>query len=135
MKGVFFGVEPYNLDNYLKHRNIIIQSQGEQIEAIARIIKNQDLEDVAILLPTGEDVKSVYDALSNLGIDCEVKYDDRDNIRNSLNTLDFDTPNAKIMTYHSAKGLQFETVFLPYIELYYDDRATDLISESIYLHT
>lgn len=112
-------------------RFICYQSKDEQIEAVSRIIKNQDLEDVAILLPTGDDVKSVYDALCNLGIDCEVKYDDRGNIRNSLDTLDFDTPNAKIMTYHSAKGLQFETIFLPYIELYYDDRADD--SRALYV--
>ena len=28
-------------------------------------------------------------------------------------TLDFTSENPKIMTYHSAKGLQFGTVFLP----------------------
>ena len=27
--------------------------------------------------------------------------------------LDFDSDNPKLMTYHSAKGLQFEAVFLP----------------------
>ena len=32
MKGVFFGVEPYNLDNYLKHRNIIIQSKDGAVD-------------------------------------------------------------------------------------------------------
>ena len=31
-------------------------------------------------------------------------------------TLDFATTNPKIMTYHSAKGLQFNDVFLPFCE-------------------
>ena len=29
------------------------------------------------------------------------------------------------MTYHSAKGLQFETVFLPYIENFDDTKISD----------
>jgi superfamily I DNA/RNA helicase len=74
------------------------------------------MTDVAILLPTAICVKSVYDKLKDLGGNYELKYDDKENFKNSKNSLNFTTFNPKAMTYHSAKGLQFETVFLPYIE-------------------
>lgn len=35
-----------------------------------------------------------------------------DNYRNSVDSLDMSTDNPKIMTFHSSKGLQFETVFI-----------------------
>lgn len=34
----------------------------------------------------------------------------------TVETLDFNNENPKIMTYHSAKGLQFTTVILPKVE-------------------
>ena len=33
-----------------------------------------------------------------------------------METLDFSTSNPKVMTYHSAKGLQFRDVFIPFCE-------------------
>lgn len=103
----------------------IIEYDGyqEQIEAIYRIIKNQHLTDVAILLPHNSDVKIVYDKLSALGGNYEMKYDDRENWRQSQDTLNFNSTNPKIMTYHSAKGLQFETVFLPWLEDYDEEHG------------
>jgi len=91
-------------------------SQKDQIEAIHRIIENKNLEDVAILLPHNEDVIDIHRQLSALGGNYEMRYNDKEDWRNSKDTLDFDSTNPKIMTYHSAKGLQFETVFLPFIE-------------------
>jgi len=97
------------------------ESLEAQTTAIQRIITNNDLSDVAILLPTGELVKSISGILSNLGMNVEMRYNDQDDFRSSVDTLNFSTTNPKIMTYHSAKGLQFETVFLPAIESFYDD--------------
>lgn len=98
-------------------RFIKYDSQKGQIEAIHRIIKKNNLEDVAILLPHNEDVINTHRQLSALGgnyeMKCTCKCKDRIIIHD---TLDFDSTNPKIMTYHSAKGLQFEAVFLPFIE-------------------
>lgn len=93
----------------------------KQIEAIARIIKNNNLTDVGILFPHNEQVKSASEVLTQKGINNEVKFEDRANWRNSRNTLNFETSNPKLMTYHSAKGLQFETVFLPDCTIENDD--------------
>lgn len=91
------------------------ESPIEQIEAIKRIIGDR-LTDAAILLPLNEQVKEVGKILTSLEVNYEQQYRDREDFRNSKDNLDFNTSNLKLMTYHSAKGLQFETVFLPLLE-------------------
>jgi superfamily I DNA/RNA helicase len=97
---------------------------NSQIQAIIRIIKNKNLTDVAILLPTNDGVKSMYNTLRDKGLNCEVKYNNKD-LHNSVDTLDFNSENPKIMTYHSAKGLQFEAVFMPNVALPRDGTEID----------
>ncbi|UKI24500.1 MAG: ATP-binding domain-containing protein [Bacteroidales bacterium] len=111
-----FDEKTYKSPETAMPRFIKYDSQNGQIEAIHRIIKKNDLEDVAILLPHNEDVINTHRQLSALGGNYEMRYNDREDCRNSKDTLDFDSTNPKIMTYHSAKGLQFEAVFLPFIE-------------------
>lgn len=96
-------------------------SLDDQLKAISRIIRDRELTDVAVLLPHNEMVKDIWGRLNNYGLDCEVRYNDREDWRNSKDTLNFSTTNPKVMTYHSAKGLQFETVFLPALEQFEDD--------------
>lgn len=97
-------------------RFIKYDSREAQIKAIHDIIKKNDMSDVAILLPDNDYVKIVYDELKELGGNYEMRYNDKEDFRNSQDSLNFNSSNPKVMTYHSAKGLQFETVFLPYIE-------------------
>lgn len=96
------------------------ESKDEQIESIAEIIKSKELNDVAILLSHNDDVDTFFEELSKHKINCERKSKTED-------TLNFNSRNVKIMTYHSAKGLQFECVFLPWlIDIYDDDRMKAL---------
>lgn len=85
----------------------------EQIGTIADVIYKQSLRDVAILLPHNEDVSVVSKMLNDKRCNHEVRFNDNVDLQNSKDTLNFSTDNPKVMTYHSAKGLQFETVFLP----------------------
>lgn len=117
-------LDSFEESTYRSHENVLPRiidygSHRDQIEAIHRIISNRDMTDVAILLPNNNLVKEVYDHLQTLGGDYEVKYNDEE--YNNVEDLNFKSTNPKVMTYHSAKGLQFETVFLPYIECF-DDR-------------
>ena len=98
---------------------------NEQLKGIARIIKDRGLTDVGILVPQNEKVKDIWRKLCDLGLDCEVRYNDKDDWRDSKDTLNFSTTNPKVMTYHSAKGLQFEAVFLPVLEDFEDDDSND----------
>jgi len=105
-------------------RIIEYSSPSDQIDAVYRIINNRNLDDVGILLPTNQHVKKVYEQLQELGGNYEMQYNDRDNYHNNVENLNFHSKNPKIMTYHSAKGLQFESVFLPFLENFSDDEGS-----------
>ena len=94
-----------------------------QVVAIKRIIQTQNLTDVGILLPHNDDVKNIYDPLNELGGNYEARYNDKEDWHNSKDTLNFRSANPKIMTYHSAKGLQFESIILPMLEDYDEEHG------------
>jgi len=84
-------------------------SLNAQLDAIVEIIKNRNFVDVGILFRHNTNVEQAYNYLRNK-INVEAKFD-RD--RQTTMTLDFNSDNPKLLTYHSSKGLQFEAVFLP----------------------
>lgn len=111
-------LDPFDEKTYKSRERTIpkfiqYSSFSQQIEAIAKIINNGIVEDVGILLPHNDDVRNASALLNNYNINHEVKYEDKQDWHNRVNNLDFSTSNPKVMTYHSAKGLQFGTVFLP----------------------
>lgn len=111
-----FSEGTYKNTSTKKPRIIRYASIDDQIAAIKRIIDRGSLKDVGILLPHNEDVKMMYNKLTSMGINCECQYHVGSYGSNDFErkeSLNFDSDNPKIMTYHSAKGLQFETVFLP----------------------
>lgn len=77
-----------------------------QLDSVAKIIKNKNLEDVGIFAFYKADVEQIGDYLSSKGLAPEIYYSEQ-NMQ-----LDFSTTNPKVMTYKSSKGLQFETVFI-----------------------
>lgn len=85
----------------------------QQLDVAMQQIKNRQITDAAIMFPTNAMVKRAYTYLRSKSHTIEAKYDDKENFHNSRMDLDFDSDNPKLMTYHSAKGLQFEAVFLP----------------------
>lgn len=103
------------------------KSVEEQLAAIKRLIERDTLSDVAILLPHNDMVKQASLFLNKIGLNHELKSEDKASWRKRIDTLNFQTTNPKVMTYHSAKGLQFETVFLPSIlDAYSDDDRKSL---------
>lgn len=130
-------LQPYTEETYKSKerempRIIKYNTINDQISAIHRIIKTKNLTDVAILLPHNENVKQFYDKINDFGGNYELRYSDREDWKNSEDTLNFSTTNPKIMTYHSAKGLQFETVFLPFLENY-DEEHGDSDRKALYV--
>jgi superfamily I DNA/RNA helicase len=87
------------------------KSDAEQIQMLVELFKNTDMSNVGILLPDNNMVVELYERLLANKVHVECKYSlDRDL---TINTLNFNTPKPKLMTYHSAKGLQFKRVILP----------------------
>lgn len=86
-------------------------SFDEQLDAIIRIIEQRQLDDVGILFPKNDQVRDAARILNEKNLEVEAKYNAND--QQDYNNLNFATTNPKVMTYHSAKGLQFGAVFLP----------------------
>lgn len=113
--------EPWKYKSLEKTYPRIVQfkDKDSQIAEIGSFCKANRTSDIAILVPYKLDVINIYNQLKSFDVHCEIKYDQPDNTSgrfpNSVDTLDMSTYNPKIMTYHSAKGLQFENVFIPWI--------------------
>ena len=129
-----FDLDTYKSQETAVPRFIRYDSLDSQVNSIARLIKGGAISDVAILVTHNEDVKRLSDMLNYHNINHEAKYEvyrdmngntthkkKTDNITNrwikTSDNLDFSTENPKVMTYHSAKGLQFGTVFLPKVAI------------------
>ena len=100
-------------EGYEKPYILGFASRDDQLNAIMQIIRSKGLDDVGILLPRNEQARNVANYLSNSGFVVEAKYSENGR---SYDGLNFATTNPKVMTYHSAKGLQFRAVFLPECE-------------------
>jgi superfamily I DNA/RNA helicase len=111
-----FDINTYKSKETAMPRFLCYNSFEQQIEAIAKMIENGNVSDVGIFVPHNNDVKRVHNLLDSKHINHELKYEDKEDFRDSIDNLDFTTENPKVMTYHSAKGLQFGTVFLPGVE-------------------
>lgn len=95
---------------YIIYKN----SVEEQIDSINSIIVNNQGKSIGILLPSNELALKVSEELRKKNVGCELKYS-ADAAKDSryVDSLDFATLMPKVMTYHSAKGLQFDIVILP----------------------
>jgi hypothetical protein len=88
-----------------------------QMNAIVEIIKKNPDSSIGILLHSNSLVEQTCKQLHLAGISFEYKFQiDRASERKVYGNLDFRTILPKVMTYHSAKGLQFDIVILPMYE-------------------
>ena len=104
-------------------RFLMFESVAKQADAIVALINKNKWRNVGILLPSNSAVCEMYGYLQERHLVCESKYesknsansgnDEQDFLQASNDSLNFRSENPKLMTYHSAKGLQFETVILP----------------------
>lgn len=102
-----------NKEGANKPRLIKCSGTSDQYNYIMDVVKSQRYTDVGILFPTNEmvkDAKKYFDG-KGWGVEAKIGYG-----ANAMD-LDFTTDNPKLMTYHSAKGLQFEAVFVPQCSL------------------
>jgi superfamily I DNA/RNA helicase len=91
---------------------IKVRDKESQLEFIKDTIEERDYDDVGILFPQNRDVKSADQHYGSKSYLIESKYDISYPDDKKFN-LNFHSSNPKLMTYHSAKGLQFQAVFIP----------------------
>lgn len=82
------------------------KNQIEEREGMLRIIKEFNLKNVGILTNNNTTCQETVDFLHVNGIRCSYKVDNE--VQLKYNQVNLPT----VLTYHSAKGLQFENVFL-----------------------
>lgn len=94
-------------------------SEDEEIQYIINRIETEGLDDVAILIWENNVVEKVHSLLQSKGISSQVRYTINDNTILSgfrkVDTLDFTNHDLPcLLTFHSAKGTEFDNVFIPF---------------------
>lgn len=107
-------------------------SADEELQYIINRIETEGMDDVAILLSNNDIIEKVHKLFSDKGIGTQVRYtiDLPENRRagiypmfRSVDTLDFTNQDLPcILTFHSAKGTEFDNVFIPFAD---DDNGID----------
>lgn len=116
----YVGVDanPYAESIYMSKENalphfVAMGSDEEQFGSIVNLIQKKSLKSVGILVPSNDNVLQLMNYFNKKNFLCEYKYNSDENDKYNKVTLDFNTQLPKLMSYHSAKGLQFEAVILP----------------------
>lgn len=94
-------------------RFVHVNTPEDEFKSIAQIISSNPNKSIGILYHSNESVLQMSQQILNRGIQCEFKYNDTNGEKRNVSNLNFNTLVPKIMTYHSAKGLQFDIVILP----------------------
>lgn len=94
-------------------RFIHTSTPEDEFKSITQIISSHPNKSIGILYHSNESVLQMNKQMIERGIRCEFKYNDTDGEKQNVSNLNFSTLVPKIMTYHSAKGLQFDIVILP----------------------
>lgn len=102
--------------NYPKPVIAKFGSRQEELQGILNRIQMEDLDDVAILVPTEADVMEVNKFLNDNGMQTQVHYRTGNVVPfRTINTLDFSNNDLPcILTYYAAKGSEFDNVFVPF---------------------
>lgn len=119
-------VEPYSERIYKNDSSIlpcvIERADSEsQTSFIADLLSENQDSSIGIFLPDNASVLEFCNQLAQLDVKFEFKYEikkglGRQRRYKSFDTLNFTTLCPKVMTYHSAKGLQFDMVILPWFK-------------------
>ena len=105
-----------NYPNYPKPVIAKYNNREAELQGILNKIQMEDLDDVAILVPTEADVMEVNKFLNEHGVQTQVHYRTGNVVPfNTINTLDFSNNDLPcILTYYAAKGSEFDNVFVPF---------------------
>lgn len=97
------------------------QTREAELDAIIERIRAEDLDDVAILVESNEQAIFVNKYLNDKGVTTQTFYrtpkkvDYAPNAYDTINTLDFSNGDLPcVLTYYSAKGSEFDNVFIPF---------------------
>ena len=105
----------------------------EQLDVAMQQIKNRHITDAAILFPEKSVLEKAYNYLKSKGHNIEAHFRDQSNSGYKVSDMNFSSDNPKLLTYHSAKGLQFEAVFLPQCDVEFEKFDKSMNIDSLYV--
>ena len=118
--------------NGVKPRLIVGDTFDQQLDEIIRIVREQNLTRVGILVPYNTKKRALSSPNKDQKLSVEyvrdycnkngmyVEYKMNSNIGSQME-LDFHASTPKVVVWHCAKGLQFNDVFIPFCETAYND--------------
>jgi superfamily I DNA/RNA helicase len=91
----------------------LADSYADEKEKLFQMIRERQLKNdsIAILFPINKQVFGYAQGLKEAGIEVEVPQ--KGKTKGKIPTHDFGSSRPKLMSYHSAKGLTFDSVFMP----------------------
>jgi DNA helicase IV len=116
---------------------IVLRRHVMEAQTVDQIVRYHQLKpsaDIGVLLPTKrllkKYVKRLREKLPGPGA---VQYYYRDSAKRPDDTIDFEKNSIKVLSYVSAKGLDFDAVFLPDLQEYDRDPASGSTKMQLYV--
>lgn len=104
-----------------------------ELGAVTKYEKNYPQEIIGVLVPYANQVRSVLNRLKDKTQNPVQVYVSQAPGADPLPKIDFGTPGIKVVTYASAKGLEFHAVFLPELQSVKGDPSADDIRMKMYV--
>ena len=102
---------------------IIRYSTDDELGMVKTLIKNRGINTVGIFLPRGKEIVPLFQSrLNEKGCkNMETWWNGKN--RKAADNPDFFNEKPKLIPYWSAKGIQFDTVILPFLDKSYEDHT------------
>lgn len=105
-------------------------SRQQQINLISNYANNNPTKTIGVMVYSKQDLKSLYDdLLIRIKNPVEMYYAEL----KGFNKIHFHVSGVKLVTYASAKGLEFDTVFLPLLDHVRTDARIDDLKMKFYV--
>ena len=102
----------------------------DQRRIIRRYAQNNPGKNIGVFFQRNKDMKFCYEDLRQ-SLNGKLQMYISDDRR--FNKIDFSTPKVTLLNFQSAKGLEFDTVFMPYLEQTRTDSNPDLLKMRLYV--
>jgi len=95
---------------------------NNEIDTMAQLIKNKGENAIGIIVPRGEGAKYISESLEARGIQVQKRYKIYVNAQNGqrrrriVDDIDFNITTTKVVTFWSCKGIQFDSVIIPFMD-------------------
>lgn len=110
-----------------------LDNMFDELASVVTYERNYPDHSIGVIVPKKVLVKKVYNRLKGKTKNPVQVYMNQKPGEESLPKINFGSPGVKVVTHASAKGLEFQAVFLPQINTYWGDPASDEVKMKMYV--